>query len=155
MSLEDFINTLVSTMREVMNIHIGQCGVQIGNAVWELLSLEHGIQPDGLLPSDKSLCAGDDSFTTFFSEAGSGKLIPRAVIMDLEPTVIDEVRTGTYRQLFSPDQLITGKFDEEKKGEKGEGGVDRSRKNSHLTWLTKKREIRTAKSDAQYSFPSI
>uniref|UniRef100_A0A8B9USX6 Uncharacterized protein n=1 Tax=Anas zonorhyncha TaxID=75864 RepID=A0A8B9USX6_9AVES len=30
---------------------------------------------------------------------------------DLEPTVIDEVRTGTYRQLFHPEQLITGKED--------------------------------------------
>ena len=28
-----------------------------------------------------------------------------------EPTVIDEVRTGTYRQLFHPEQLITGKED--------------------------------------------
>merc|ERR1711995_109723 len=28
-----------------------------------------------------------------------------------EPTVIDEVRTGTYRQLFHPEQLISGKED--------------------------------------------
>lgn len=31
--------------------------------------------------------------------------------MDLEPSVIDEVRTGTYRQLFHPEQLISGKED--------------------------------------------
>lgn len=31
--------------------------------------------------------------------------------MDLEPTVIDEVRTGSYRQLFHPEQLISGKED--------------------------------------------
>merc|ERR1712080_395254 len=30
-------------------------------------------------------------------------------MVDLEPTVVDEVRTGTYRQLFHPEQLITGK----------------------------------------------
>merc|ERR1712166_1068628 len=29
----------------------------------------------------------------------------------LEPTVIDEVRTGTYRQLFHTEQLIPGKDD--------------------------------------------
>merc|ERR1712223_1747039 len=52
---------------------------------------------------------GDDSFTTFFAETGSGKHVPRAVFVDLEPTVIDEVRTGTYRQLFHPEQLIIGK----------------------------------------------
>merc|ERR1711994_425538 len=42
---------------------------------------------------------------------GSGKHVPRAVFVDLEPTVVDEVRTGTYRQLFHPEQLITGKED--------------------------------------------
>lgn len=34
-------------MREVISIHIGQAGVQVGNACWELYCLEHGIQPDG------------------------------------------------------------------------------------------------------------
>ncbi|VDK52153.1 unnamed protein product [Anisakis simplex] len=75
-------------MREVISIHIGQAGVQIGNACWELYCLEHGIQPDGQMPSDKSVGGGDDSFTTFFSETGSGRHVPRAVMIDLEPTVI-------------------------------------------------------------------
>ena len=63
------------------------------------------------MPSDKTIGAGDDSFNTFFSETGAGKHVPRAVFVDLEPSVIDEVRTGTYRQLFHPEQLITGKED--------------------------------------------
>mgnify|MGYP003721405453 CR=1 FL=1 len=48
---------------------------------------------------------------TFFSETGAGKHVPRCVMLDLEPTVVDEVRTGTYRQLFHPEQLISGKED--------------------------------------------
>merc|ERR1712128_70345 len=96
-------------MRECISIHVGQAGVQIGNACWELYCLEHGIQPDGQMPSDKTIGGGDDSFNTFFSETGAGKHVPRAVFIDLEPTVIDEVRTGTYRQLFHPEQLIIGK----------------------------------------------
>ncbi|GBP04685.1 Tubulin alpha-8 chain [Eumeta japonica] len=76
-------------MRECISIHAGQAGVQIGNACWELYCLEHGIQPDGQMPSDKRRWA---AATT-------------------EPTVVDEVRTGTYRQLFHPEQLITGKED--------------------------------------------
>ena len=63
------------------------------------------------MPSDKTIGGGDDAFNTFFSETGAGKYVPRAVMMDLEPTVIDEVRTGTYRQLFHPEQLISGKED--------------------------------------------
>ena len=55
-------------MREVICIHIGQAGIQVGNACWELFCLEHGIQPDGQMPSDKTIGGGDDAFNTFFSE---------------------------------------------------------------------------------------
>lgn len=43
------------------------------------------------MPSDKTIGGGDDSFNTFFSETGAGKHVPRAVFIDLEPTVV-----GTY-----------------------------------------------------------
>jgi tubulin alpha len=61
-----------------------------GNACWELYCLEHGIQPDGTMPSDKPTDKIDDSFSTFFAETGSGKHVPRAVFVDLEPTVVGE-----------------------------------------------------------------
>lgn len=51
------------------------------------------------------------SIRTYGSETGAGKHVPRCVMVDLEPTVVDEVRTGTYRQLFHPEQLISGKED--------------------------------------------
>jgi tubulin alpha len=73
-------------MRECISIHIGQAGIQVGNACWELYCLEHGIQPDGQMPSDKTVGGGDDAFNTFFSETGAGKHVPRAVFLDLEPT---------------------------------------------------------------------
>merc|ERR1712100_57689 len=94
-----------------ISIHVGQAGIQVGNACWELFCLEHGIQPDGQMPSDKTIGGGDDAFNTLFSETGAGKYVPRTVFVDLEPTVIDEVRTGTYRQLSHPEQLISGKED--------------------------------------------
>ena len=31
-----------AAMRECISIHIGQAGVQMGNACWELYCLEHG-----------------------------------------------------------------------------------------------------------------
>lgn len=46
------------------------------------------------MPSDKTIGGGDDSFNTFFSETGSGKHVPRAVFVDLEPTVV-----GTFTQI--------------------------------------------------------
>ena len=42
---------------------------------------------------------------------GGGKHVPRAIFVDLEPTVVDQVRTGQYGKLFHPEQLITGKED--------------------------------------------
>ena len=62
----------------------------MGNACWELYCLEHGVQPDGQMPSDKTIGGGDDSFNTFFSETGAGKHVPRCVFMDLEPSVVGE-----------------------------------------------------------------
>jgi tubulin alpha len=70
---------------------VGQAGVQIGNACWELYCLEHGIQPNGQMPSDKTVSVGDDSFKTFFSEPGTWKYVPRALLIDLEPTVVGKL----------------------------------------------------------------
>jgi len=98
-------------MREVISVHIGQAGVQMGNACWELYCLEHGIQPDGLMPTDTSHGVCDSSFNTFFSETSAGKHVPRAIFIDLEPSVVDEIKQGQYRQLFHPEQMLTGKED--------------------------------------------
>jgi hypothetical protein len=66
----------------------------IGNSSLSLRCLVvSGIQPDGQMPSDKTIGSGDDSFNTFFSETGAGKHVPRAVFVDLEPTVV-----GTHTQ---------------------------------------------------------
>jgi len=94
-------------MREIISIHVGQGGIQVGNACWELFCLEHGIQPDGALKGEPN----DRAFSTFFQEHGNGKFVPRCVFADLEPSVVDEVRSGQYRSLFHPDRLISGKED--------------------------------------------
>ncbi len=43
----------------------------IETSTWDMCStytcLEHGIQPDGQMPSDKTIGGGDDAFNTFFS----------------------------------------------------------------------------------------
>ena len=37
--------------------------------------------------------------------------MPRSLYVDLEPGVIDDVKTGTHRSLFHPEALIAGKED--------------------------------------------
>lgn len=53
------------------------------------------------MPSDKTIGGGDDSFNTFFSETGAGKHVPRAVFVDLEPTVV-----GRYIAAFRCIKLL-------------------------------------------------
>ncbi|VDO49276.1 unnamed protein product [Onchocerca flexuosa] len=96
--------------RECISIHIGQAGAQIGNACWELYCLEHNIGKDGKVASDvtesgtqnqntenqkekkKNMkLANFQSITTFFSESSGGKYVPRAIYIDLEPTVLGKI----------------------------------------------------------------
>lgn len=49
--------------------------------------------------------------TTFFSDTKSGKVVPRNLFVDLEQTVIDEIKTGPYKSLYNPSFMITGKED--------------------------------------------
>ncbi|KAI9831068.1 MAG: alpha-tubulin [Phylliscum demangeonii] len=98
-------------MREVISLNVGQAGCQIGNACWELYCLEHGIQPDGHLTEERKNGDYDAGFSTFFSETGQGKYVPRTIYCDTEPNVVDQVRTGPYKSLFHPEQMITGKED--------------------------------------------
>jgi len=50
-------------------------------------------------------------FTTFYEETGTGQYVPRNITVDLEPTVVDDVRTGKYAQMFHPEFLLNGKED--------------------------------------------
>jgi len=93
--------------REVISISVGQAGIQLGNAVWEQYSCEHGIQNDGTL-SDKGK---DMYFTTFYEETSAAQFVPRQIAVDLEPTVVDDVRTGPRNQMFHPEFLLNGKED--------------------------------------------
>jgi len=95
-------------MKELLSLHVGQAGVQIGNACWELYCMEHSISSDGYkVTKDDHL----DYTTRVFNENYHGKFTPRALMLDLEPTVVDEIRCGAYKGLFKPSLLLTGKED--------------------------------------------
>ncbi|CAK9291873.1 unnamed protein product, partial [Gordionus sp. m RMFG-2023] len=94
--------------RECVSIHIGQAGVQMGNACWELYCLEHNLNPDGTLNCENT---NSPSINTFFRETDAHHFVPRAVMVDLEPTVVDEIKSGPYKNLFHPEDMITGKED--------------------------------------------
>ncbi|VDL98675.1 unnamed protein product, partial [Schistocephalus solidus] len=103
------------TMREIVSLHIGQCGCQLGNAAWELYCAEHAITCEGQAYEPPRECENIDSF---FSVTGTGQYVPRSIYIDLEATnspllisdltTQDEVRVGRWRKLFHPDKMISG-----------------------------------------------
>jgi tubulin alpha len=97
-------------MREVISVSLGRAGVKVGSDLWELYCLEHGILPDGQIPSD-GVFGRDGGLEGLFSETEEGRHFSRSVFIDLEPSAVDQVRTGVYKELFQPWQLISGKED--------------------------------------------
>lgn len=85
--------------------------MQLGNSAWELYLLEHGLGPDGKPDPTTKVVGEQGSYETFFSETASGKYVPRSIFCDLDPSPIDEIRTGNYSKLFHPELLISGKED--------------------------------------------
>ncbi|CAD8207225.1 unnamed protein product [Paramecium pentaurelia] len=95
-------------MKEIITIQVGQGGIQVGNACWELFCLEHQIQSNGQV-INQQVIEKDDKLRTFFSESDHQKLVPRSLFVDLEPTLIDQVKTGKFKEMLSPEQFVSGK----------------------------------------------
>ena len=93
--------------REIITIQVGQCGNQIGMEFWKQLSQEHGINPEGMV-DEKSL-TGLDRKDVFFYQADDDRYIPRAILIDLEPRVINKIQTSTYSKLYNPENIFINK----------------------------------------------
>ncbi|CAH0730890.1 unnamed protein product, partial [Brenthis ino] len=93
-------------MREIVHVQAGQCGNQIGTKFWEIISDEHGIDPSGVYRGESDLQL--ERLNVYYNEASSGKYVPRAVLVDLEPGTMDSVRSGKYGALFRPDNFVFG-----------------------------------------------
>lgn len=102
--------------RELITIQVGQCGNQIGHRFWELALREHA--------ANNSAGLFDDAMSSFFRNVdcrsspprdipvGDGSapisnLKARAVLVDMEEGVVNEVRKGCLGGLFDAQQLLT------------------------------------------------
>lgn len=93
-------------MREIIHIQTGQCGNQIGTKFWETISKEHGVGSDGLYNGTSEIQR--DRIAVYYNVSSSGKHVPRACLVDLEPGTIEAVRSGPYGDLFRPDNFVFG-----------------------------------------------
>ncbi|KAH3683665.1 hypothetical protein WICPIJ_005349 [Wickerhamomyces pijperi] len=92
-----FLPSISSLLFEsILTTHSEIITLQIGKQFWDQLCLEHSISPDGTstVPSTQWKTRNDET-STFFNSNGDNKYTPRAILIDLEPAVISDIRTST------------------------------------------------------------
>ena len=110
---------------EMIMLQLGQCGNQIGFEFWKQLCREHGISKEGhpILRSTELLflkifssgilqehaSEGIDRKDVFFYQADDEHYIPRSVLLDLEPRVINTIMNSEYKKLYNPENIYLAK----------------------------------------------
>jgi len=111
--------------REILTYCIGQAGCQLGSSVWTQYNCEHAVVPGEPWKAEDQaeLKTGEPDPTkygdivkkakTFYSMSNenSGQMIPRNLFIDLEPSVIQQIKKGPMRKQFADEYLIYGKED--------------------------------------------
>ncbi|CCK68714.1 gamma-tubulin KNAG_0B02710 [Huiozyma naganishii CBS 8797] len=87
---------------EILTLHVGQCGNQVGQQYWSQIAKEHGIGKDGqsVEPDDPNTFREDDT-NPFFRRNAQDRYTPRALMFDLEPKVINDA-FNNYPGFFDP-----------------------------------------------------
>jgi tubulin beta len=94
-------------MREIVLLQVGQCGNQIGSKFWEVISEEHGIDPDGQQRDESNLSMRTDVyFREMVIRDKCPRYVSRAILVDLEPGPIDAAKSGLMGKLFHPDNFM-------------------------------------------------
>ncbi|KOB84802.1 tubulin gamma chain [Plasmodium falciparum Dd2] len=93
--------------REIITLQCGQCGNQIGVEFRKPLCNEHNIDQEGILKNNNFL--NEDRKDIFFYQADDEHFIPRALLFDLEPRVINSIQTSEYRNLYNPENMFISK----------------------------------------------
>ncbi|KLJ06236.1 tubulin gamma [Blastomyces silverae] len=104
-----FSNRIISTSFEQsrQDAKAGQCGNNVGSQFWQQLCLEHGINKDGNLAEFAT--EGGDRKDVFFYQSDDTRYIPRAILLDLEPRVLNTIQTGAYRNIYNPENFFIGR----------------------------------------------
>lgn len=91
--------------REIITLQVGQCGNQIGTEFWSKLCSEHGISKSGSFDGADGFFPGIDRKDVFFYQADDNRYIPRALLLDLEPRVINGIRNSDHKSLFNIENM--------------------------------------------------
>lgn len=92
--------------RGIVSLQAGQCGNQMGAAFWETISKEHGIDSSGKYVGTADVQR--ERVGVYYSEGSEGRFVPRAVMLDLEPGVVDNLKASPLGSVFRPDNFVYG-----------------------------------------------
>ncbi|KAL6235951.1 hypothetical protein BDW75DRAFT_250512 [Aspergillus navahoensis] len=81
-------------------------GCAVGSQFWQQLCLEHGISQDGNL--EEFATEGGDRKDVFFYQSDDTRYIPRAILLDLEPRVLNGIQSGPYKNIYNPENFFIG-----------------------------------------------
>ncbi|KAJ3342946.1 gamma-tubulin [Gonapodya sp. JEL0774] len=79
----------------------------VGMEFWKQLCLEHGISKDGVL--EEWATEGGDRKDVFFYQADDDHYIPRSIMIDLEPRVINNILQSDYANLYNQENIFISK----------------------------------------------
>ena len=100
--------------RQFMTLQFGQCGNQIGTEFWKKICQEHGINPEGRLNEaaakhGNKLNNREERKDVFFYQSDDSRYIPRAILVDLEPRVINNIQHSEYKKLYNIENMFISK----------------------------------------------
>ncbi|KAF2628376.1 tubulin-domain-containing protein [Macroventuria anomochaeta] len=93
--------------REIITLQAGQCGNSVGQQFWQQLCQEHGINQDGNL--EDFATEGGDRKDVFFYQSDDTRYIPRAILLDLEPRVLNSIQSSAYKNIYNPENFYIHK----------------------------------------------
>ena len=91
-------------MSEIISIHIGQAGCQIGNTMWELYCMESGICPDGHLMDGMS--EEFSTYNSFYSHTQNNEYHPRCLFVDSDHNNTEVIR-NLHPALYNQNQFVS------------------------------------------------
>jgi tubulin alpha len=87
-------NETENTEREVLHLHIGSAGIDIGNHCWELYCLEHNLDVDGCLQSESKSGIPPQCFFSERNNDNRRDYCPHTFFIDHDSTEIDRIKTS-------------------------------------------------------------
>ncbi|KAF2005760.1 tubulin-domain-containing protein [Amniculicola lignicola CBS 123094] len=94
-------------VEEIITLQAGQCGNSVGQQFWQQLCQEHGINQDGNL--EDFATEGGDRKDVFFYQSDDTRYIPRAILLDLEPRVLNAIQNSPYKNIYNPENFYIHK----------------------------------------------